>query len=656
MTDSSGLQKKLATPTGGEFLVGRRPVRVAFAAMPFGPLRYPALGLTLLKGVLSAAGCAVALHYPTVRFARAIGEAAYDAIAQSAPEHLVGEWVFAEGIEQLREEPGAYVDGVLLPAYEADFIADVLAARSAAAPFIERTVETMLAGDPHVVGFTSTFAQNAASLAAARRIKQLRPSIAVVLGGANCEGEMANELVRRFPFVDAVVSGEGEEVIVPLVERLSAGQDAGDLPGVYVPGRVATAPYRNAPTVTNLDGLPLPDFDDFLAAHAAPPPTDPPIAELLAEASRGCWWGQKHHCTFCGLNGSAMRFRSKSPERFVDELQYIAQRYGIGAVAITDNILDHRYFSTALPMLAERRLGLRLFFEIKANLRRHHVAALAAAGVTMVQPGIESLDTGVLRLMRKGVTALQNVQLLRLCEEYRIRATWNILFGFPGEDPAAYERMAALVPLLTHLRPPDVVCAVRLDRFSPLFDEPEALGVRNVRPAPAYAHVYGEPLESLRSLAYYFEFDGAGERDARGYADDLVDAVREWRERHEQSDLCTHDDGSQLLIFDRRAGSTRAAHVLSGLERAVYNACDEIQSPATLGEAVHAAGEPATAEEIGAACRRLVGDRLMLEDAGKYLSLGVAMERVQISSQLRNRLAAALAGFGSPAERATVAT
>ena len=326
-----------------------------------------------------------------------------------------------------------------------------------------------------------------------------------------------------------------------------------------------------------MNALPVPDFDEYYSALDALDPDRTRLPRcLMVEGSRGCWWGMKHHCTFCGLNGSRMGFRSKSPERFVDELAQLSTKYDVLDVTAADNIIDYTYFGTMLPELARRDLGLRLFFEVKANMKRHHVEALRAAGVLRVQPGIESLDTGVLTLMRKGVTALQNVQALKLCKESGIGVNWNLLTGFPNEDPAAYARMAKLIPLLAHLPPPDVAGRIRMDRFSPFFNDPAAFGMLNVRPVPAYAQVYGGEPASLRRLAYYFDFDYADGRDVASYTREFVAAARRWKDVYERSDLCTLDGGSDVLLVDRRAIAKQPFLVLSGLERTVYLACEEI--------------------------------------------------------------------------------
>ena len=66
--------------------------------------------------------------------------------------------------------------------------------------------------------------------------------------------------------------------------------------------------------------------------------------------------------------------------------------------------------------------------------------------MNFLQPGIESLSTPILLLMRKGVTAFQNVRLLKWCAEYGIHVFWNVIYGFWGELPEEYARLARLTP------------------------------------------------------------------------------------------------------------------------------------------------------------------------------------------------------------------
>ena len=199
-----------------------------------------------------------------------------------------------------------------------------------------------------------------------------------------------------------------------------------------------------------------------------------------------------------------MAFRSKSADRAIDEIRYLHQQYmdphRVVLMQPADQILDLRYFDSMIPRLPEAAPGVPTFFETKANLSRDQVKALAAAHVHIVQPGIESLSSRVLKLMRKGCTLLQNVQLLKWCAEFGLYPIWNWLYGFPGEQAADYQQMAEVVPLVTHLQPPKKFFALELDRFSPYFTSPQEFGIKNIRPPELLSLLY--PVRSAASIRY----------------------------------------------------------------------------------------------------------------------------------------------------------
>jgi ribosomal peptide maturation radical SAM protein 1 len=620
-----------------------------FVVMPFAERTSPALGVSLLKSTLAARGIRSRVLYPLLPFAALLGARRYDDItSQFETTDLVGEWLFAHGLRELSErERAEYRDGVLGRC--AARASDALdAALPLVIPFVESCVERVLEEGPAVVGFTSSFQQHVPSLAVAAGLRARAPSLPIVFGGANCEGEMGAETLRRFPFVDAVVSGEAEAIVCELFERLAGGVDAGDLPGVTTRagllGGASLAP--NVPPLANLDGLPYPDFSDYFEQLERHDETrcDERLC-LRFETSRGCWWGAKSHCTFCGLNGGAMQFRRKSPDRALAEIEHLAAAYPTRKLAATDNILDWRYLGSVLPELARRGSRVELFYEVKANLRKSDVRLLHDAGVVAIQPGIESLSTPVLSLMRKGVTALQNVQTLKWCQAFGVHASWNLIYGFPGESEAHYEAMAAIVPLLSHLTPPANVGPVRLDRFSPYFEHPGAFGMLEVEPYPAYAHVYGLPPEALAKLAYYFTFRYADGRDPASYARGLIDAVAAWRDVHANSDLTLIDDGAAALVCDYRPVAVAPLTVLEGLDRALYLACDAIRSIEQLRAEPFPESAGATREQIEASLQRLLARRLMLREEGSFLSLAVPLEKYASAAMLA-RLGAARGAFG----------
>jgi magnesium-protoporphyrin IX monomethyl ester (oxidative) cyclase len=574
---------------------------------------------------------------------------------QSGPtDHLLGEWCFAGTLfPSAKKDDEEYLNLVLdvrcqgFPA-QLDRRKELMRwVRAQAAEYIDRLAEAIIAGEPRIVGCSSSFQQHCASLALLKRIRELRPETVLLMGGANCEGEMGVETLRVFPWVDCVVSGEADAIFLDLCRALLEYGRAVE-PGVLPDGAIIQADLRSAfepcklprPLIRDLDALPIPDYDDYFAALRASTLSNLIEPELLAESSRGCWWGEKSHCTFCGLNGIGMNYRSKSAERVLAELAELSGRYGTRSVQFVDNILDMSFFKTVLPRLAEAGEGYSLFYETKANLKREQVKILAAAGVRWIQPGIESLDDNLLRLIAKGNSAVMNVQLLKWSAEFGIHAAWNMLSGIPGDCDSWYAEMARWLPSIFHLQPPTGVVRIRYDRFSPYHTRPEAFGLA-LEPSRSYRYLYPLPKESLMRMAYSFEDAGqpgshihrAVQRQPGQQA--LQEAVRQWNDLWQSSRPVLHvnDDGEQLQITNTRPGARRTSWTVHGLAAEIYRLCDSAQTPAAiLKQLSPRRGTAVSAQEAEAALETLCEPNIILRLNGKLLSLGVDPTRIPSAS------------------------
>lgn len=607
-------------------------MKVLLISMPFGAMDRPALGLSILKAELAKASIDCDLRYLNLTFAELIGCDEYHWISSELPYlAFAGDWTFTGALHGDRPQADArYVEEILCGTWQlsANDIARIKYVRSLVPHFIDHCMKAIRWKDYAVVGFTSTFEQNIASLALARRIKAEHAHIKIVFGGANWEGEMGLALHATFDFVDYVCGGEADASFPALLQRLRDGRRPGGkkpIPGIVYRARGRTAFTGPPAPVTDLDEHPIPDFSDYFAAldRSSAPTVVTPI--LVCETSRGCWWGAKSHCTFCGLNGSTMAFRRKSPRRAVQEIVHLSERWRAPFIQFTDNILDMKYFDTMLTELAERRLPTRFFYEVKANLNRRHIERLAAAGVCRIQPGIESMSDRVLKLMRKGTTALRNIQLLKWCREYGIDADWNVLYGFPGETRADYSDMLPLLRAIRFLGPPSGCGPLHLDRFSPYHVNPRAFGIAGVRPLPVYAHLYPVEPERLAKIAYHFEFDYAPHADPRDCADEVIAFVEAWRRAPESGGLWCMADGDQgIVLVDTRNGSRRE-FTLGGAEKLIYEYCDELRSLATIRETLTAA-YPKTEFDMArveAFLDSLRANDLMVSDGTHYLSLAL---------------------------------
>jgi ribosomal peptide maturation radical SAM protein 1 len=324
-----------------------------------------------------------------------------------------------------------------------------------------------------------------------------------------------------------------------------------------------------------------------------------------------------------------MTFRSKSPDRAFQELKALSEKYGTKRIECVDNILDMKYLHTLFPKLSESKLDLELFYEVKANLRYEQLAALRAGGVWSIQPGIESFSNQVLELMKKGCTGLQNIQLLRWCDELGMEVAWNIIGGFPGESRAEYDRMADLIPSLMHLPPPSGVGPFRLDRFSPFFTQSEQFGLLRVRPMSAYYYVYPLGRRALARLAYYFDFDYSDTRVPLEYIAPLYREVQQWwKHRSPASDVHPRLDAIQtengFTITDTRPCATIPEIRLQGLAARLYGFCDSAQS---LNRILREFAGEADSTEIVCELKKLIAGKLMVDMDEQYLSLAVLRNR-----------------------------
>ncbi|MFP2928926.1 RiPP maturation radical SAM C-methyltransferase [Pyxidicoccus sp. 3LG] len=531
----------------------------------------------------------------------------------------MGDWLFAPALHGTTEwKQEEYVAALTGPDWNKEALFQV---QRWTPDFIEALADEVLAQKPDLVGFTSTFMQNVPVLSLAQALKRRAPGLLIAMGGANCDGTQGLALHRNFPCLDFVVRGEGEATFVELLDALDSGTSLEGIEGLCwrKDGQHVANPARRQsfPPAE----IPAPNYDVYFEAVSASPLRLLLEPKLVMEGARGCWWGEKHHCTFCGLNGSSMAFRSKSPEQLWEELRRTVERYQILDVYMVDNIIDMKYFKGLLPQITASGLNLRLQYEVKSNLTQEQIQTLKSAGVVSVQPGIESLSSHVLKLMDKGVTGCHNIQTLRDCEEQGLTVTWNYLFGFPGERAEDYDAIAEQMPALVHLQPPSGANRILLERFSPNFEKP-SLGFTERRPAAFYPLVYELPREELMDLAYLFDAppQGIGGETARK----MGKACFQWREGYRQSELSYREVAGRIYIRDRRVGRAPADLVLEApLEVALFQLLRRPQSPSSLAAALRTQGHERTPEQVAEVLSDWREKGLVFQEDGRFLALPV---------------------------------
>lgn len=370
-------------------------LRVTLVAPPWQSLAHPALSVAALKSAADEHD--VGIYYGYLRFAEWVLVAtegrltpdSIDDVSHLGFDVLAGEWVFSSVLYGV----GHNADAVVPRLAEAGLDSDQILELHALAPvWTEQAAAEIAETEPDVVALTTTFMGLMPALAIADRVRALRPQTRIMLGGAACDGPMGAAVHRNFDMVDFVVRGEGELPFRQLLGHLAGSSER-------PPGQIAGLCWRDQDgrsicnaephALTQPSSFGVPDHSGYFA-HLATSPLAARISPvLLLESSRGCWWGQKQHCTFCGLNDLTIGYRARTGEDALGVILTAVENTQTLDIAFTDNIIDRGYYTTLLPSLAEADLDLKLFYEIKANITVEQAHALRAAGVLAVQPGID---------------------------------------------------------------------------------------------------------------------------------------------------------------------------------------------------------------------------------------------------------------------------
>ncbi len=549
-------------------------LKIALINMPFADVQVPSIALTQIRSVLANSPGRIKseIFYLNHNFARFLEPGLYSSISSSvaATTAGLGDWLFKDvAFPDAVEDSELYRLRYLRQFSRMQSISEdhLCERRREIEPFLDQLIDDCGLDRFSVIGLTSMFQQNVACFAMARKLKERNPDIVTVMGGANCESPMGQVIAENVACVDFVFSGPALKSFPQLIRFIDRGEEARchQIQGVFSREKLALQKenINEIGEELRIDDAVSLEYGDFLRSFDEELPPRAGVPYLMFETSRGCWWGQRVHCTFCGLNGATMSYQSMEPRKalkqFEDLFAYAPRVSHFDAV---DNIMPREYLSEVFPYL-EAPEGVSIFYEVRADLKDEEMAILAKAGVRRVQPGIEALATSALKLMRKGTTAFLNIKFLKSCLRHGIDAFWNLLIGFPGDGGESYEKYVRDLPSLIHLPPPAGVYPVRFDRFSPYFRSAEEYGL-DLKPYDFYGLIYPFDEEDLRNFAYYFIDENFSAPYIEAMASWItrlskeVDAWRaRWGERHQRSrpQLTFKWRNGSKVVYDSRSGT-----------------------------------------------------------------------------------------------------
>ena len=519
---------------------------------PFGGLYDMCVGPHILRKLAEKYGFRADLLYANMLLASTLGMKRYEHIYNASLPQMLGERMFVGsaydspplGYHHEEECTGGSLSGdggktggeMCHDASQDDDVEAFFAAEQICAAFVDRLSDIIAALPYHIVGCsTNILGQVNCGIALLSKIKQQRPDVVTIIGGGNCEGEMAEGIASLSPAVDYIFSGESEMIFLDFLQGFSSRK----LPSQRI---------LSGEALKDLNDLPFVDYDiflkqvsSFLGENALK------HAKIWYESSRGCWWGEKGKCRFCGEYN--ISFRKKSPDKRAQELRQLQHLRPNTMVFTTDAVFPYQ---DVLPQLFPAEAFPPLSCQLKVDTSLQDLIHVKNANIHAILPGIETFSTKILQLMNKGTTARQNLIFLRNAASVGFYVDWFMLWGFPGDRISEYEDILRMLPLIRHLQPPRKFESMQLMRFSPYVRTPQKYEISKLRPWPAYHVIYPDRAD-IEKLAYYYHADYPSE--AREHPElilKIANEITRWRRVWENAILKMLPFAGSYIIYDRR--------------------------------------------------------------------------------------------------------
>lgn len=542
---------------------------IALITMPMASISWPSISIGLLKSILKKRSIPCDDYYFNLDFAKLVGYKDIQALNR-LDSNKIGEYLFIGELYESEPRENEYFDLVKkkkademsLDELEEIFWSAQQIRHKQVPLFLDKLITSFNWQKYEMIGFTSSLYQHAATLALSKRLKTHFPEVPIIIGGANVHCEMGPAWLECTPYIDYVCFGEGDTVFPELIENLRKGKKIDKISNIAYrhAGKIIQGPEPIA--TVNLNDLPYPDYSSYytrIREIGMEQELRSVIPAVPIETSRGCWWGEKKKCTFCGLNSMSIAYRSKSPRRVYKELKSLSRKYLATSFQLVDNVIDLKHLDELFNWLNRDRSDLGFFMEVRPNLTISQLRKLKSAGVYSIQPGIESLNTDVLRLMNKGATGIRNVFLLKWAKYLGIKVLWNLLYGVPGENQTNYLQQIEWMRLIHHLDPPNGPVRIVLERFSPLHSNPERHNLYRVRPEGLYNILYSDLGVNVNQSCYSFDYE-TNSILPHSSIENLKAAVQSWRKAYTQGSLlyyCRSPSGFIVVNDYRKENSIR---------------------------------------------------------------------------------------------------
>lgn len=327
--------------------------------------------------------------------------------------------MYASGMRFDQEELGlGYIAAVLRAA---GYTVTVVAERS-----MDKALDKIKDIAPFLIGFTIYDANRIVVYQLAANIRKRFPDV-VMFGGGIYPSYAGERMLNECEHIDYAIYGEGEQTSVNLANCCIEKTDPGNVRGIIYRKNNQIVKNPKQPAIENLDQLPHPARDILIQNNLK-------VAQM--STSRGC----NASCGFCASQIIFPKWRGRSVESIMDELEYLITHYQIKAVNFIDASFEDgdRNVQKLMKLSQEiirKKLNILFYIQLRAEFHRHVtqelIDSLKQAGLCSACVGIESGNAADLKLYNKIATVDDNEKIVTFLRKNQI----NVEPGFINFNP-----------------------------------------------------------------------------------------------------------------------------------------------------------------------------------------------------------------------------
>lgn len=569
---------------------------VLLISMPFAGINIPSIQLSILETYLKKRNVSVETRNLYLKAAEIYGLINYNLLINPPNDSYIAQMAFSKFVfedhwNKVESKCKDYFEHKIKKDSKIEFSFEDYISKTE--EFYNWTVNNIDWSTYDLIGFTLNYGQLLPSLAIAKKIKEKFPDKQIVFGGSRTAGEMGENTLKSFNYIDFIVSGDGEESLF----LLSKNTDILSVPNLIYRDEKGNV-GKNPSEIVDMNGSPLPLYDTFYndlsAVHQDIQQFFFYFGKLPVEISRGCWWNR---CSFCNLNLQHCTYREKKVDKIIEELEFLSEKYKMLDFQIIGNTLLKNDYQLLCEKIIELDKDFSFFVEARAGqLKNSDYSLLKKAGFNEIQTGIESLSSHYLKTMNKGVRVIDNIAALKFCQEKGIKNRYNFVVNYPNEEKIDFNETVEVLNEIKNYIDPAHLCNLRVFYASLIYKHPEKYNIKKFK--STYLDELMFPKKYLKEgFNFVYDYECIKNKEKNDW-EKLVDDWKKQRRNQINLSLKTErtidelvfyyaDGGNFIKIFDKRNSENINIYSLNQIEREVFLLCTNVISYDDLQECLN---------------------------------------------------------------------